>query len=132
MNYNRKLTENLQKLIHSRKNLLFPNPSKEYSKETRGNDTDSEVPQNKNQTNEDCRINSPGDRDYTDSNPLDKSIESAQNSIETFDTNEQLPSRLSQNSQVGLCIYIGRFQYMIIFCFEIVRSLNDNVPNIDP
>ena len=106
MNYNRKLTENLQKLIHSRKNLLFPNPSKEHSKETHGNDTDSEIPQNKDQTNEDCRINSPGDRDYTDSNPSDKSIESAQNLIEAFDTNEQLPTRLSQNSQVGPKIYL--------------------------
>ena len=102
MNYNRKLTENLQKLIHSRKNLLFPKPSKEHLKETHGNDTDSEIPQNKDQTNEDCRINSLGDRDYTDSNPSDNSIESAQNLIEAFDTNKQLPSRLSQNSQVRL------------------------------
>ena len=85
MNYNRKLTENLQKLIHSRKNLLFPIPSKQHSKETHGNDTDSEIPQSKDQTNEDCRINSPGDRDYTDSTPSDKSIDSGQNLIEAFD-----------------------------------------------
>ena len=43
MNYNRSLTENLQKLIHSRKNLLHNQTSENNVKESNGNDGNSDA-----------------------------------------------------------------------------------------
>ena len=104
MDYNRKLTENLQKLIHSRKNLLSSNTSAHYTKENHSNNTDSGSFVDVDLKNDDKIINlspAPQNLEISKTSASNTSMARTPPPIESF-LAEKLPTtHQSSNRQVG-------------------------------
>ena len=100
MNYNRSLTENLQKLIQSRKNLLHTQTSENHVKESYGNDGNSDAFDETDKKNGNNSRNSTQSLKMSNESISNKSIENQQPLIENFVANEQQTSHQLKDIQV--------------------------------
>ena len=100
MNYNRNLTENLQKLIQSRKNLLHTQTSENHVKDSYGNDGNSDEFDETDKKNGNILRNSSQSQKMSNESILNKSVENQQPLIENFVAKEHQTSHQPKDFQV--------------------------------
>ena len=100
MNYNRNLTENLQKLIQSRKNLLQTQTSENHVKESYGNDGNSDAFDETDKKNGNNSRNFAQSQRMSHESNINKSIENEQRLNKNFVANELQTSRQPKDIQV--------------------------------
>ena len=102
MNYNRSLTENLQKLIQSRKNLIHTQTSENHVKEPYGNDGNSDAFDETNKKDGNNSRNSTQSLKMSHDSITSNSIENEKPLTENFVENEQQTSHQPKDIQVRL------------------------------